>query len=301
MDGASALASVNSPSDVLESARKLFALTKSVTAPRTGCFLLNLQVMLCQGSDDEKTADYLVVDGLRLPWFWCDALDEFLEVHWELHRCILRVLPRLQSLRAPRGVVIGGQVESSACKVLLTIANLVYMAAFPKALDWRSSELWRATAWRALQGLGVVADTTWEELRANLEYELEKLSAEECIEFSNTAQPNVAIDEQAVERLFGWPEILDAIKRPDSDVERVRRLNRETSGPIQTRQGGDPRVNKKELIAWWNRLEQAYDETCRKAEDTAATVANQHQFGKEGTVVSDINGGVRQRRKPKSS
>jgi hypothetical protein len=102
---------------------------------------------------------------------------------------------------------------------------------------------------------------------------------------------------EAAERLFGWPEILDAIKRPNDETGRMKQLNAKFGGPIVTRQGGEPLVERAELINWWNSLQNRVAESQRRRTDASATLADSHPYGKRGaTVLPGIGGQIKTRR-----
>jgi hypothetical protein len=102
------------------------------------------------------------------------------------------------------------------------------------------------------------------------------------------------------EYLWSWREILDALGlKNDQQFQRlVRNLNEEHEGPIilPNRRGAQARVNKAKLLDWWDRLEILW-ETGGGGANTAATVANQHLYGRNGTVVPGIAGHVAARKK----
>ncbi|MBI1314500.1 hypothetical protein GC176_24675 [bacterium] len=108
----------------------------------------------------------------------------------------------------------------------------------------------------------------------------------------------------AVQMLFSWQEILDAVGRPNERRERVRvkELNSTTSGPIRLPkcQGAQPQVPKADLIAWWNRQMLAHDdaveERSRKDAEVAASLSPEHDYGRSGTVLPEISGSKRSRK-----
>jgi hypothetical protein len=119
------------------------------------------------------------------------------------------------------------------------------------------------------------------------------------------------VSEEIPEYLFGWPEILGCVKRPDSqsERERLRTLNSDHDGPIVFMgQGVHPRCDKKDLAVWWRRLFDMFRESQeRQAElhsrkrDEAETVKESHSYGRDGTAFSGIGGGEKRRRQKKSS
>jgi len=99
--------------------------------------------------------------------------------------------------------------------------------------------------------------------------------------------------------LTSWREILIALgfKNNREDKQKVSRLNKSYSGPIKTPgQGKQPFVKKAELLSWWAGLEAKVNETQQRKRDAQATLANQHDFGRDGEVTPDISGGVKKRR-----
>ena len=99
--------------------------------------------------------------------------------------------------------------------------------------------------------------------------------------------------------LTGWREILVALGMTDNreDKQKVSRLNKTRGGPIAIPgQGAQPFVGKSKLIQWWNRLASQFA-TQNRQRDSAATVASQHHYARDGEVVPDIAGGVKKRRR----
>lgn len=107
-------------------------------------------------------------------------------------------------------------------------------------------------------------------------------------------------DPVAVTLLTSWREVLIALRLRNNkeDQSKVKKLNKDNAGPIVIQgQGHQPKVNKAKLIEWWNGLEQMFEDGKQRQRDAQATTAEQHAYGKTGTVVPDIVGEVRKRRK----
>lgn len=103
--------------------------------------------------------------------------------------------------------------------------------------------------------------------------------------------------------LLGWNEILDCLDRKDDQSERsrIRRLNETHEGPIVfPGKGAQPKVEKSKFVEWWNSLEARFQELEQRASDKKHTVSHQHEFGKDGTVVPDIAGSVKKRKRRKT-
>jgi hypothetical protein len=101
---------------------------------------------------------------------------------------------------------------------------------------------------------------------------------------------------------LSWADLLNAVelKNNKTNRERVKNLNRQFEGPIiLPEQGEQPRVDQAKLLSWWNGLEEMWRGRQQKALDAKATAAEQHPYGRGGTVVPGINGSVRKRRKPR--
>lgn len=99
--------------------------------------------------------------------------------------------------------------------------------------------------------------------------------------------------------LTNWREILVALEKTDNkeDRSRIKALNDRYAGPIiSPKQGAQPKVEKAKLLVWWNGLEKQFQESQQQRSDAEATVAAQHPYGRGGTVVPGIVGGVRKRR-----
>jgi hypothetical protein len=103
--------------------------------------------------------------------------------------------------------------------------------------------------------------------------------------------------------LMSWREILDAIERENNPEgqRQVRALNTRFNGPIiLPKKGGQPKVTRDKLLAWWNGLEEQFRELEQKQADTQATLQAEHKYGKDETVLPDISGHVKKRRGTKS-
>ncbi|MEM6778220.1 MAG: hypothetical protein AAF670_11240 [Planctomycetota bacterium] len=133
-----------------------------------------------------------------------------------------------------------------------------------------------------------------------------------CDENDEATRPGTPSDDVAIaphqsntplpvpkEYLDGWREILTAIGKTNnsSNKESVRRLNDNYEGPIPNLgQGKKPFVEKRELIDWWNKLEEMAEAKSKSALDKDATVEASHAYGREDEVVPEISGRVKKRR-----
>ncbi len=98
--------------------------------------------------------------------------------------------------------------------------------------------------------------------------------------------------------LLSWREILDALDLKNDQKDRVAKLNSDYDGPIvMPGQGAQPKVAKDKLVVWWNGLEARFSEIQQRARDRKASVEAQHDYGRDGTVVPDIGGSVKSRRR----
>lgn len=117
---------------------------------------------------------------------------------------------------------------------------------------------------------------------------------------SEIAGPPWSLPETPPTYLATWREILVALgfKFNQEDKRKVARLNKTYSGPIEVPgQGKQPFVEKTSLLAWWKGLEATVRESQQRKVDTQATVANLYDYGHDGTVVPDLSGGMKRRRK----
>jgi hypothetical protein len=105
--------------------------------------------------------------------------------------------------------------------------------------------------------------------------------------------------------LVRWRDIVEALPlretMPRSAYEERRRrlayLNQRYSGPIQTGgKGGQPRVDLAELLDWWNALTSQVQHAIDRERDTAATLLDQHNYGRTGRVAPGIVGSIKARR-----
>lgn len=111
--------------------------------------------------------------------------------------------------------------------------------------------------------------------------------------------PALAAEPKPAEYLWSWREILSALELPNEDADRgkVSRANKEFGGPIVIpKRGAQPKVEKGKLLEWWNGLEKSFARIAAHERDREATVSDQHDYGKSGTVVPDIAGSVKKRR-----
>jgi hypothetical protein len=100
--------------------------------------------------------------------------------------------------------------------------------------------------------------------------------------------------------LLSWREILFALKLKNTrDRQRlVRRLNHFHCGPILfTGAGSQPRAVKDNLLTWWNALEHVWKASEQTRTDAQESTREQYDCGRDGTVVPDIAGHVKRRRK----
>jgi hypothetical protein len=101
------------------------------------------------------------------------------------------------------------------------------------------------------------------------------------------------------EYLTCWREILGALHLANNSTNqaKVRNFIKHYGGPIKLPQkGGQPKVTKDKLLEWWNQLETRWS-TSGEGMNSAATLEDQHNYGKTGTVVPQISGHVKKRRK----
>jgi hypothetical protein len=114
--------------------------------------------------------------------------------------------------------------------------------------------------------------------------------------------------------LKGWPAIiaalneqLDTAKHTDNEQTRtlIRKLNTQHRGPIvlPTRRGTHPQVDKFVLLEWWGRLREHFvdrdEEAEQETESKDHTVADTHPYSSTGTVVPEISGHIKSRKKTK--
>ena len=101
--------------------------------------------------------------------------------------------------------------------------------------------------------------------------------------------------------LTNWREILVALDMSNNseDREKVRNLNDKYGGPILfPGQGVQPKVERTKFIEWWNALEvQWTTRSLGQARDVKPNTESQYEYGRAGTVVPEISGAVKKRRK----
>jgi hypothetical protein len=100
--------------------------------------------------------------------------------------------------------------------------------------------------------------------------------------------------------LATWREILIALgmKNNREDKDKVSRLSRTYNGPIVfPGQGKQPLVDKAQLIEWWNRLTIELQDRVNQARGATSDARSQHDYGRTGTAVPGIGGGMKHRRR----
>ncbi len=98
--------------------------------------------------------------------------------------------------------------------------------------------------------------------------------------------------------LTSWREILHDLGLKSGDKDKVRKLNEEHGGPIiLPEKGGQPRVEKGKLLTWWVGIEKLWDEQRQRQLDRDSTLEAAHDYGRDATVLPDISGSVKKRRK----
>lgn len=99
-------------------------------------------------------------------------------------------------------------------------------------------------------------------------------------------------------KLVGYPEILDFLGLDDSRKKWLMSCNKRWDGPIQSPgRGHKPFADEQELKNWYSDLESKAEEKSRADRDREQTVNEMHEYGKTGTVVPEIGGSVKKRRK----
>jgi hypothetical protein len=98
--------------------------------------------------------------------------------------------------------------------------------------------------------------------------------------------------------LTGWHEITKAVGRKHSDRDKIKRLNKFHGGPITDNgPGTQPRVDRDKLIDWWNTLASYQQERANRQKDIEASTESQHKYGRSATVVPEIGGEIKKRRR----
>lgn len=153
--------------------------------------------------------------------------------------------------------------------------------------------------------LGNEIEVDWQGLLMGLERERIVFAGECSLEINGRPGTCVITEPQPLPEepkvyCSGWPEILDALRLKNNQEERrrVQRSNALFGGPITVISAGSkPRVDKTKLIAWWNSLDDIYQDLQQRERDRQATVGTSYHYGSEGTVVPDLAGSVKKRRR----
>ena len=111
--------------------------------------------------------------------------------------------------------------------------------------------------------------------------------------------------QSAKQLLHGWRAIDEALglsrSYPNMNYDERRRklayLNRRFGGPIKAGgKGSQPVVNRFELIAWWNSLEEQVEVQKARIRDKQATLQSRHPYGRAAQVAPDLGGSVKRRK-----
>jgi hypothetical protein len=111
--------------------------------------------------------------------------------------------------------------------------------------------------------------------------------------------------QSAKQLLHGWRAIDEALELsrsyPNMNYDERRRkltyLNRRFGGPIKAGgKGSQPVVNRFELIAWWNSLEEQVEDQKARIRDKQATLQSRHPYGRAAQVAPDLGGSVKRRK-----
>ena len=158
--------------------------------------------------------------------------------------------------------------------------------------------------WQKWLDLGGPTDLTPPTMNAKLQTLVSRLRLHRA---TLSPQPPVVIetdqDKPAEPKtyLWNWKEILDAVGRKDTPENRrhVQRLSDTLDGPIVVpKSGSGPKaIDKAKLLEWWNRIDDLHLELQQQDRDRQGTVADQYDYGSEGTVVPEIGGAVKKRRR----
>lgn len=180
-----------------------------------------------------------------------------------------------------------------------------YQAADARLREYQLSWLWQLTAADVLPNDMIHPNDAGNHAAAE-RYALaaELLAARIVVGTKSTADQEQAVGTIPAEPkayLWGWTEILDAVGMKDNTENRrqVRRLNDLFDGPIVVvGSGSKPQaINKTNLLAWWNRLDDLHRELQQQERDKQATAADSYSYGSGGTVVPNIAGAVKKRRR----
>ncbi len=80
--------------------------------------------------------------------------------------------------------------------------------------------------------------------------------------------------------------------------QRLTSLNKTFNGPlVLPKRGGQPKADRAKLLEWWNSLEERFRESQQRQIDTQATLKARHNYGRDETVLPDISGHIKKRRR----
>ena len=124
------------------------------------------------------------------------------------------------------------------------------------------------------------------------------------VETSDTSTDAIPKErEEALEMLFGWPEICREVKRPAPEEvtthKQIKKLNDDFRGTIICGgKGVPPRVSRCKLVRWWNRLSELFEES-RHGDSAGSIDTTVVPFGKSGNAVPGIRGEMKRPRSDK--
>lgn len=110
----------------------------------------------------------------------------------------------------------------------------------------------------------------------------------------------IEVPAQPKQWLTSWKQICLELASTGYTVtkEQVQALHARFPGPIKVgSQGSWPLVDRVQLLLWWNEIDRHYEEAVKIAEDRKATVQGKHPYGSSGTVIPEIKGATKDRRR----
>lgn len=118
----------------------------------------------------------------------------------------------------------------------------------------------------------------------------------------NLAGPNGSASAEPRVPLNSWSDIVYAVGKRMKEKRQIMSMNERYTGPIKVGGAGKrPFVYKDELLSWWNGMEVQAQDTDNRRTGRILSGNTGHSYGRDGTVATEIGGGVKKRRRPKQT
>lgn len=148
------------------------------------------------------------------------------------------------------------------------------------------------------------AESEWEYGQAVRRWEAEQRESagKEMPSAPAAREENAPPNQKPKKLLHGWHAITSALALRYAQREDVKRLNTACQGPITSQgQGTKPKVYEEDLVSWWNKLALRQQDLANQRAGARLSAQAQHAYGRDAAVAPEIGGGVKKRRRGKST